>query len=145
MKRLCSVALALVSASPAFAGLGGAPMTEAANNQARIVKRAMAATSGSVNEVTTTDGTVVREYVSAQGKVYAVTWNGPIMPDLQALFGEHFVTFQQETKAMRPRHGALRITRPDLVIYSGGHMRAFQGRAYLPQLLPAGVNIEELQ
>ena len=144
MKILGCAICALLLSTPAVAGLGGAPMAGSAD-QGKVVKRVLVAVSGSVNEVTTADGTVVREYVSAQGKVYAVTWNGPIMPNLQALFGEHFVTFQQETKAMRPRYGALRIVRPDLVIYSGGHMRAFQGRAYLPQSLPTGVNIEDLQ
>jgi hypothetical protein len=30
-------------------------------------------------------------------------------------------------------------------VQSGGHMRAFRGRAYLPQLLPAGVSGDEIK
>jgi hypothetical protein len=30
-------------------------------------------------------------------------------------------------------------------VRSSGHMRAFAGLAYLPQQLPAGVNVDDLQ
>jgi hypothetical protein len=31
------------------------------------------------------------------------------------------------------------------VVQSGGHMRAFAGRAYLPQAIPSGVDIGDLR
>ena len=105
----------------------------------------MPARGYSVQEIKTADGTVVREYVSAEGKVFGVAWNGPIMPDLKQLFGDHFPTFQSEAQARGSARGPLRINRPDLVIQSGGHMRAFSGRAYLPQLLPAGATAAEIE
>jgi hypothetical protein len=32
------------------------------------------------------------------------------------------------------------VSGSELVVYSGGHLRAFSGYAYLPQALPAGVD-----
>jgi len=34
---------------------------------------------------------------------------------------------------------------PGLVVQSGGHMRAFFGRAYIPQMLPRGISAAEIQ
>ena len=39
----------------------------------------------------------------------------------------------------------MRITQPGLVIQSGGRMRAFRGRAYVPQLLPPGVTPDDIR
>ena len=40
-------------------------------------------------------GTVVREFVNAQQVVFAVVWQGPVLPDLAAFFGDHYVAFQR--------------------------------------------------
>ena len=40
---------------------------------------------------------------------------------------------------------ALRLALPDLVIESGGHMRAYRGRAYLPARVPDGVSTADLK
>lgn len=138
--------LLLLAAAPAFGGLGGAatPIVTDRSDMV-VVRRAVPARSYSVQEIKTGDGTVVREYVSAEGKVFGVAWNGPIMPDLKQLFGDYFPTFQSEAQARGPARGPLKINRSDLVIQSGGHMRAFSGRAYLPQLLPAGVTAAEIE
>jgi len=37
------------------------------------------------------------------------------------------------------------IQEPGLVVQTGGHMRAYFGRAYVPELVPQGVTIEEIQ
>ncbi len=145
--RIASSILLLLAAAPAFGGLGGAATPVATDQPGMmVVRRAVPARSYSVQEVKTGDGTVVREYVSAEGKVFGVAWNGAIMPDLQQLFGDSFATFQSEVKSRGPAaRGALRIDRSDLVVQSGGHMRAYSGRAYLPQLLPAGVSAAEIE
>ena len=41
--------------------------------------------------------------------------------------------------------GPLLIQEPGLVVQSGGHMRAYFGRAYIPDQVPQGVNIEEIK
>ncbi|MBS0344737.1 MAG: DUF2844 domain-containing protein, partial [Proteobacteria bacterium] len=99
-----------------------------------------------VHAMTMPSGTVVREFVSsATGQVFAVSWQGPFMPDLQQLLGDHFATLADATgKARISRSNAL-VNRPDVVIHSSGHMRAFAGKAYLPGQLPAGVSIEDVR
>jgi hypothetical protein len=39
----------------------------------------------------------------------------------------------------------VQVNDADLVIESGGHMRAWSGRAWLPSALPAGVGAEVIQ
>ena len=88
-------------------------------------------------------GTTVREYVSAAGAVFAVTWEGPSLPDLRQLLGDYF---QRYVDAMQDGGvGARVVEQPGLVVYTGGHMRAFRGRAYIPQLLPQGIAAGEIR
>lgn len=90
-------------------------------------------------ETTLATGTQVREYVSAGGVVFAVAWDGPVLPDLKALLGKHFDTMVAES-ARLPKAGRSRIAinRSEVVINSGGHMRAFEGSAWIPAQFPAG-------
>ncbi len=87
-------------------------------------------------------GTTVREYASAGGAVFAVTWDGPTLPNLRQLFGAFFQQYLDASQG--GGLGAQVVRQPGLVVYSGGHMRAFHGRAYLPQLQPQGVSAESL-
>lgn len=141
-------------ACPAHAALGGAP-TDLSNGgvlRARQLGAVNAATSTNgtasapytVNETTLDSGTVVREYIGAGGAVFAISWSGPFMPDLRTLLAEHFGALTAAAAAQRGR-GQVRVDRSDLVIESGGHMRAWSGRAWLPAALPAGWNSEALQ
>jgi hypothetical protein len=47
-------------------------------------------------------------------------------------------------KASRTGHHHLEIRQDNFVMQSSGHMRAFTGRAYVPQALPAGLSLDEL-
>jgi hypothetical protein len=99
-----------------------------------------------IQEITTASGIRVREFVDRDGLVFAVAWSGPAEPNLQRLLGVHFGQYRQARMAQSPAglHRALRLALPDLVIESGGHMRAYRGRAYLPMRLPAGVMTADL-
>jgi hypothetical protein len=90
---------------------------------------------------------VVREYVSPAGKVFGVAWQGPRIPDLRQLLGAYYAQYESAASAARSvRHrGPLLIQEPGLVVQSGGHMRAYNGLAYVPDLLPAGVRAEEIR
>lgn len=147
MKNASSLLLLLIASAPAFGGLGGAatPVVTSPSSSMMVVRRAVPARSYTVQDIKTEDGTVVREYVSADNTVFGVAWNGPIMPDLKQMFGDYFTTFQREVTSRRAARGALRIDRSDLVVQSGGHQRAFSGRAYVPKLLPSGVTPEEIK
>jgi Protein of unknown function (DUF2844) len=98
-----------------------------------------------VHEFQTQEGTVVREYVSPQGKVFGVAWRGPFMPNLQQIFGKYFVSFRNGERSKLAHHGRLTVTAADLVVESAGRPRAFRGRAYVTSLVPAGTAPDEIQ
>lgn len=97
-----------------------------------------------VHQMQTPGGTTVREYASSNGIVFAVTWSGPFPPDLRQALGTYFQTYQTAPRAKRYGHTHDVLTQPNLVVHSGGHLRAFFGSAYVPQLVPAGVAIDQL-
>ena len=100
-----------------------------------------------VSSVTEPTGTVVQEFVNVQQQVFAVVWKGPLLPDLAAYFGDHFTAYQQAVEQKREaglRGGAVQSRTADLVIVSRGRMGHFEGYAYLPTLIPQGVDIHTL-
>jgi hypothetical protein len=98
------------------------------------------------HDITTPSGTVVHEYLSRAGKVFAVSWHGPMPPDLRQLFGSYFVSYQSAAAAQsRPgMHRQLNVALSDFVVQASGHLRAFQGKAYVPSLVPAGLSVTDL-
>ncbi len=131
-----------------FASLGG-DTTSVESDQAKMqgTRRTTTGDSYTVHEIQASTGVAVKEYVSSVGKVFAVTWQGPAHPDLQQLLGVYFDQYSQAVQAQRAHrrgHGPLLIQLPGLVVQSAGHPRSFQGRAYVPQMLPAGVRAEDL-
>lgn len=146
--RLAALLSLLLLACPATAALGDSEASVAADQaQMKASRRIVAAPLYTVHEIQEASGTVVREYVSIQGQVFAVTWRGPLIPDLQQLLGSYYADYQAaaRTRSKRAGRGPLRLRQPGLVLHSGGHMRAYSGQAYLPQLLPAGVSVDALQ
>jgi hypothetical protein len=148
---LLGLGLAL-AALPCSASLGSAPsqLGNTSVRQARMLAagtpaatRAPASYDVSANQLP--NGTTVREY-AVNGVVFAVSWHGPFLPDLRELLGRHFATLTDET-ARHPLagHSQVRIARPDVTIESGGHMRAYNGRAWVNSLLPAGFNTDEIE
>ena len=98
-----------------------------------------------LHEIQLPSGSLLREFVGSDGKVFAVAWNGPTMPNLRQAFGRYFDTVTAAAKDSRTGHSHLQIQHSDLVVQSSGHMRAFSGRAYLPQSLPSGVAVGDLR
>ncbi|WP_429324689.1 DUF2844 domain-containing protein [Paraburkholderia sp. GAS348] len=97
----------------------------------------------SVHLITMPSGTLVREYVAPNGIVFGVAWQGPTLPDLKSMLG---TSFDQYVAATATRRGTpLAVSNNDLVVFSGGHLRAFAGHAYLPQAVPAGVDVGIIQ
>ena len=87
-------------------------------------------------------GVTVRQYVDASGLVFAVGWEGPVLPDFERLLG---TSFQAYAVAVRQQKRGVNIQTPDLVIESGGMMRSFVGRAYLPGKLPANLTARDIR
>jgi hypothetical protein len=88
----------------------------------------------------------VREYVTDGGVVFALTWDGPILPNLKALLGTYFDAMLAES-ARAPRAGRshLAVDDSEVVINSGGHMRAFEGSAWIPAAFPAGFTAADIR
>jgi hypothetical protein len=148
MKRfwfMLPVLVLVAIALPAWAVLGEtAPSVQKDQAHLRGTLRIASAQAYTLQEIRVPYGTVVREYVSpASGKVFAVTWNGPRIPDLRQLLGAYFPAFTRAAQNRRG-HGPLLVELPRLVVQSAGHPRAFIGRAYLPQETPPGVQVETL-
>jgi hypothetical protein len=100
-----------------------------------------------VHEIQVPTGITVREYLSPSGKVFAVAWQGPWLPDLQQLLGSYFAQYQQAAQAAPRRFGRapLIVRQSQLVVEQSGHMRSFVGRAYLADQLPSSVSAEAIR
>lgn len=92
-------------------------------------------------------GTTIREFVSADGIVFAVAWEGIAHPDLRPLLGAYLDEYRAAARDARAVKGrrAKRVQGERVVVERWGHPRDLHGRAYLPALLPAGVTIDELR
>jgi hypothetical protein len=93
------------------------------------------------------DATTVREFVTPSGTVFAIAWNGLVHPDLSVLLGSYHGDYQSAKARARRRHGQrFRQVQGNLVIVeTWGHMRNSQGRAYVQDLIPSGVDLNEIR
>jgi uncharacterized protein DUF2844 len=100
-----------------------------------------------IQEITSDSGMRVREFLTRDGIVFAVTWNGPVVPDLRTLLGPSFASYTEGLAALKHpgTHRSVRLASSALVVESGGHMRAYSGRAYLPLLVPAAASPADLR
>jgi hypothetical protein len=141
------VALVLQAlSSPALAALGG-DMDSVSSDLVKMkgTLRTISAAAYTVHEIQTPSGTTVREYVAPTGKVFAVAWRGPKMPDLEQTLGSYFAQLTAAPRPVHPNHAHFTLTEPGFVLQSSGHMRAYFGRAYVPQLLPPNVSVGDIQ
>ncbi len=133
----------LASARDARATLGGKVASVASNQQHlgathQVLKLAV----GERHELQLPSGIVVHEYVSPSGAVYAITWHGPRKPDLRELLGPYFAQLAQRSSQAKIGHHRMHLEGSDLVIDSTGHRSTSSGRAWVPSLVPAGVNLD---
>jgi hypothetical protein len=143
---LWALALLGAAAAPALAALGGNPESVQAE-QARMKAALRLSTTGgiTVHEISTGDGSSVREYAGADGRVFAMAWNGPGNPDLKRLLGNYYARYQQAGASAHGNHRHLAIKQPDLMFENSGRMRAFAGRAWVPALLPQNFSTDDIR
>ena len=154
------LALLLVGAapSPAHAALGetaDSVAADAASFSANVVRHtrrsalnAPAVVAYTVEQMTTASGIAVNEYVGPDGRVFAATWRGRRPPDLSVLLGPYFAQYQDAASAGGlTAHGLhhASVHGNDVVVEMAGHMRDMSGRAFLPAMLPHGVEQSEIR
>ncbi len=139
----------LALAPQAHAALGGKTATvdsDRAKFHAVLARSSDRTGAITTHQMTLGDGGVTREFTGSDGTVFAVSWNGPMRPNLRQLFGDYYPRFQAanvQTGRIRMRR-ALAANSADFVVRSGGHPGAFWGYAVLNAKVPAGFDPSQL-
>jgi hypothetical protein len=142
----CFLAAATV---PALAGLGAdagsidsdVTAMHGAMSQPTADEQPQQSGSYNVKTFVTATGTTVHEYSSPSGTVFAVSWRGHRPPDLGVLLGSYYSEYSSASalQGQRDLHRAI-VATPNIVVTMGGHMGHSAGRAYVPSLVPSGVD-----
>jgi hypothetical protein len=139
--------VSILSLSPAaYAGLGET-VDSIARDHAALRGAALQMTpreSWDLHEITTPEGTRVREYASKAGMVFAVSWAGPVLPNLPLLLAAHYDEYATAARARHAGHRHLSISTKGLVLNITKLPRGFAGSAHLPEMLPAGTTAADL-
>ena len=137
--------LTAAGSGPAIAGLGAdASSVEADRARLNGALRITQATGYAVHEIEAGGGLRIREYVGADGKVFAVSWRGPGIPDLRQMLGSYYAEYVQARQEPHYNHHHLAVRTADVVVESSGHTRAFAGRAWVPARLPQNFNPNDI-
>ena len=146
VRRISWLLLAAALAAPCWAALGDLEASVSSDSaKLKASPRVESRPSFTIHEMQTPAGTVVREFVAASGVVFAVSWRGPLKPDLTLLLGRYFGAYASAPRSPGATRSRLMIDQPDLIVHAGGRVRAFAGIALVPQLLPANVTEEDLR
>lgn len=143
-----SQCLAALGQDPTIGQSTGQGTGQAAQQQS-VIKRSVQSTLATYNSVSTVlpSGTELTEFTNASGKVFAISWQGPTLPDLNVMLGSYFSTFKSNReRASRLWNVGSPVTASDdeVVIRSNGRMGNFSGHAYVSKMIPTGVSIESL-
>ena len=148
MAQFIGIVLAILGASPAaHATLG--ELEYSVNSDVKAFASSQKVTRAERFSVHTLSGgpSTVKEFVSPDGMVFAVSWRGMKPPDLSVLFGKYFKEYDERFKnrARRQRRGSSYTVTSQIVVMTGGHMGDLRGLAIVPSLLPPGVEAKDLQ
>jgi len=145
-KATLSVLLILVLAQiPAWAVLGQTEASVTTDQQRmKTEDRVQTFASYKVHQLTTTNGPTVREYVSPQGVVFGVAWQGRFMPNVNQLLGTYVENLQTATadQTRIQRRRGITVKTGDFVYSNFCHLQNCTGRAYVPAFVPSSVSAE---
>ena len=129
----------------AHAALGGLEQDVAREGQPAqsptVPSQAFAILPQSIHQQTIIDsrGTTVTEF-SYAGKVFALRWSGPTIPDYRRYLSTYFPQYEQALQSRPLEPGRYRapvaVRQPHLVVHASGHMGAYQGSVYDPTATP---------
>lgn len=146
---LCALSAlaALMQFSPPARGALGDDVAAVAKDRARMQANLQIhrRVNYEVHELATPSGTTVREFIGQDSKVFAVAWSGGWRPNLRDVMGVHYDRFVNGTRGKLRSRGPVRIELPGMVVVMGGYLRTFFGQVYLTDLLPVGVQPQDLR
>jgi len=146
--QMIAVTLMLSALAPAFAGLGE---NESSINADRVRMHASRSVvvnpQYSVHDLQGTDGSKVRQYLSINGIVFAVTWHTLYKPNLSSILGTSYPAYATAAQEAAHRPGIqhhFRHESLDVVVQSSSHMNVFSGFAFRRSMLPLGFSPERI-
>ncbi|SEK04982.1 DUF2844 domain-containing protein [Paraburkholderia diazotrophica] len=132
-------------AGPAYAELGGTMSAHRTDDGS--TQRVLPGSAIQMRSIVDAGGTTINEYATSDGHVFAYTWQGPTMPDLTRMLGRYADPYRVKAAAqlseLSPLH-ASRVEQAEVIVESGGQMRSYVGRAWLPAAVPAGISLADL-
>ncbi|MBT2790380.1 DUF2844 domain-containing protein [Paraburkholderia strydomiana] len=160
--RLMKIAMLAATVLPlaSYAALGGPPVTgasmplmlRAATPQSASASASSQPAGGpisaapySVRQSVDANGVTIREYMLSDNVVFAVTWDGPVRPNMRALLGSYFANYVASGQSGVRGSGPLIEGNDDFRIESAGRLGRFFGMAWVPRLMPAGVRPGDLE
>lgn len=136
----------LLAAADAHAELGGTMPAQQVGGTAQ--QQLSPGSDVRVRSTVDAGGTTITEYATGDGLIFACAWQGPTMPDLTQLLGSYARRYQAQAAAQLDTTGVLhasRVEQADVVVETGGQMRSYVGRAWLPAAIPTGVSLTSLR
>jgi Protein of unknown function (DUF2844) len=134
---------------PVWAALGQPEATVEGDRAMMKGQRQRGSGTGFSIDTITVSGMEIKEYVSPDGVVFAVVWEGTGVPDLKLLLGEYYEEYREGLSTARNRRPRVRepfrLKSDRLVVERAGHSRSLWGRAYLPTHLPPGIRPEDIR
>jgi Protein of unknown function (DUF2844) len=148
--RAAALAFAVLMLSLSAMAELGANVSSVQADQQRMhgVRRVNQIQAYAVHEIRTPNNSVVREFVSTGGKVFAVAYHGNSLGESNGVLGSYAAQLAQAMKTVHGgRHvgGPVDIQLPGMHYHASGHMRSYTVRAYLPDSVPQGVSMEEIR
>jgi hypothetical protein len=148
-RSLSVLGLSLVAAlgAPAVrAALGGDVRSVMHDHAALGLSPSVTSTANfDLYEGQTGDGTRLREYVDHSGKVFALSYQAPVRPQLAALLGSYASRKRDSVGARQRSRHLLVINDPDFALTVVHMGRGWRMQAELPTAVPAGVDRSELR
>jgi hypothetical protein len=142
-------AVTLLLSISAMAELGGTLSTvQADQHRMSATRQVRQSAAYSVHEMRTATNSVIREYVSPQGKVFAVRYEGQFLGEANSLLAGYATPIGTAIKTTRSglhRGGPVHVSLPGVEYHATGHMRSYVVYAVLTDSVPQGVNLGELQ
>jgi uncharacterized protein DUF2844 len=133
---------------PTWASLGQSEASVTADQQRmKSEDRVQSLQAYKVHQLTSANGTTVREYVSPQGLVFGITWQGRFMPDMNQLLDTYVNNLQTAPPARTQiRHlRGLSVNTSDFVYSNFCTMQICKGSAYVPGLVPSDASVKVMR